>query len=204
MVIASPPTSVVVLGGTRLFADSVQRVLLSSGFGVGDGDHRHAAVVVLVEPGIEHWRLVETLGVPAVVLTSRDVDGDAIADLVIRGAEAVLPLDADSGTLVDAVARVAAGHSGLTRAQTRLLTGALRGRGSVSARADIRLTPREAQILRTIDAGLSVKQTARQLGISPRTVENTQRVLYRKLAVRNRAQAVATAYRLNLLPGDAP
>ena len=60
----------------------------------------------------------------------------------------------------------------------------------------------EQQRERTIDAGLSVKQTARQLGISPRTVENTQRVLYRKLAVRNRAQAVATAYRLGLLPGD--
>jgi DNA-binding NarL/FixJ family response regulator len=204
VVIDSPPTTVVVLGGARLYADSVQRVLVSSGFGADGHGDREAAVAVLVEPQPDHWRVVEDLGVPAVVLTAREVDGAAMAQFVTSGAEAVLPLDADSGQLVDAVARVAAGHSGLTRAQTRLLTGALRGRANAVSRADIQLTPREMQILRTIDAGFSVKQTARQLGISPRTVENTQRVLYRKLSVRNRAQAVATAYRLNLLPGDAP
>ena len=55
------------------------------------------------------------------------------------------------------------------------------------------LTDRETQILVAIADGLSVKQTALQLGISPKTVENTQRPLFRKLGVRNRSQAVAKA-----------
>ena len=63
----------------------------------------------------------------------------------------------------------------------------------------VKLTPRAVQILRSIEAGELMKQTARNLGISPRTVENTQRVLFRKLGVRNRAQAIARAYALSIL-----
>jgi DNA-binding CsgD family transcriptional regulator len=55
------------------------------------------------------------------------------------------------------------------------------------------LTVRERQILASIDRGESVKQTARALGISARTVENLQHRLFRRLGVRNRAEAVAAA-----------
>ncbi|MGE0308582.1 MAG: response regulator transcription factor, partial [Acidimicrobiia bacterium] len=55
-------------------------------------------------------------------------------------------------------------------------------------------------ILNCVEEGCSVKQTARSLGISPKTVENTQRHLFKKLGVRNRSQAVARAHALGLLP----
>ena len=61
------------------------------------------------------------------------------------------------------------------------------------------LTPRERQILLSIDRGESVKQTARSLGISPKTVENLQSRLFSKLDVRNRAQAVSHAHGLGIL-----
>ena len=51
-------------------------------------------------------------------------------------------------------------------------------------------------------AGRSVKQTARHLGIAPKTVENLQSRMFRKLDVRNRAQAVAWAHAAGLLPED--
>ncbi|HJR25601.1 MAG TPA: helix-turn-helix transcriptional regulator, partial [Acidimicrobiales bacterium] len=70
----------------------------------------------------------------------------------------------------------------------------------VTSSAD--LTPRERQILLSIDRGESVKQTARSLGISPKTVENLQSRLFSKLDVRNRAQAVSHAHGLGIL-GDA-
>ena len=61
------------------------------------------------------------------------------------------------------------------------------------------LTPREIDILASIDRGEVVKQTARQLGISEKTVQNIQSRLFRKLGARNRAQAVARAHELGLL-----
>jgi DNA-binding NarL/FixJ family response regulator len=150
-----------------------------------------------------HWRTVATLDAPAIVLTSLELDDDEIAGLVVSGAEAVLAIDSDSQVLVDAVSRVAAGDTGLTRVQTRMLTSSVRRRAQSESDRPMKLTRRELEILRTIDEGLSVKQTARRLGISPRTVENTQRVLYRKLSVRNRAEAVATALRLGLLTPES-
>ena len=44
-----------------------------------------------------------------------------------------------------------------------------------------------------------MKQTALALGISAKTVENLQGRLFRKLGVRNRAQAVAAVYERSLL-----
>lgn len=62
------------------------------------------------------------------------------------------------------------------------------------------LTRREVDIIASIDRGLAVKQTARELGVTAKTVENLQSRLFRKLQVRNRAQAVARAHALGLLP----
>jgi DNA-binding NarL/FixJ family response regulator len=69
-----------------------------------------------------------------------------------------------------------------------------------STRPRIELTPRQQAVLELIVSGVSVKQTARALGIAVKTVENTQSRLYRRLGVRNRAQAVAVAIAEGLVP----
>jgi DNA-binding NarL/FixJ family response regulator len=190
---------VLVLGDARLLAHSIGRVLESSGFSVLAADARtRPAVAVLVEPLGVHWRRRDELDVPAIVLTSMEPDADDLTQFVLGGAEAILPVDCEREQLVGTVRRVVAGESALTRAQSQMLLDGIRRRISRDAPPDIHLTPRELEILQTIDRGMSVKQTARVLSISPRTVENTQRVLYRKLGVRNRAQAVARAYELGL------
>jgi DNA-binding NarL/FixJ family response regulator len=61
------------------------------------------------------------------------------------------------------------------------------------------ISPRERDILYSIARGDSVRETARNLGITSKTVENTQTRLFRKLGVRNRVTALATAHRLGLL-----
>lgn len=61
------------------------------------------------------------------------------------------------------------------------------------------LTVREAQILRSIAAGDTVRQTARWLGITEKTVQNTQARLFRKFGCRNRAATLARAIDLGLL-----
>jgi DNA-binding NarL/FixJ family response regulator len=61
------------------------------------------------------------------------------------------------------------------------------------------ISPRERDILQSIARGDSVRETARNLGITSKTVENTQTRLFRKLGVRNRVNALAAARRLGLL-----
>ncbi len=66
------------------------------------------------------------------------------------------------------------------------------------------LTPREEEILSLIGEGLTMRQMATRLGISPRTVETHVAKLYRKLEVRTRVQAVSRAVSLGLIELDLP
>ena len=62
-----------------------------------------------------------------------------------------------------------------------------------------RLTPRELEVLREIARGASNPETALALHLSPHTVKEYCSSLYRKLEVRNRAEAVRAAQRLGLV-----
>src|SRR5439155_8937886 len=71
------------------------------------------------------------------------------------------------------------------------------------------LSPRERQILALAARGLPAKQVARQLGISPKTVEQHKTRIFAKLGVQNQTAAVSVAFRRpNVLPdngfGGAP
>jgi DNA-binding NarL/FixJ family response regulator len=52
------------------------------------------------------------------------------------------------------------------------------------------LTPRECQILELVAKGLTNKEIARRLAISPKTVDAHLQKIYRKMHVSNRAEAV--------------
>jgi DNA-binding NarL/FixJ family response regulator len=61
------------------------------------------------------------------------------------------------------------------------------------------LSPREMEILRLMGDGLTMRQIARRLDISARTVETHATKLYRKLDVSTRVQAVAKAASIGLI-----
>jgi len=89
----------------------------------------------------------------------------------------------------------------------RPLLGAVRARWDERAQGRLDLpdlTARESDILRYLGRGHSIRQTARALGIAPKTVENVQTRLFRKLGVRNRSGALAVADAFGLLPAAAP
>jgi DNA-binding NarL/FixJ family response regulator len=56
-----------------------------------------------------------------------------------------------------------------------------------------RLTPRERQVLSLVARGFAAKQVARQLHISPKTVERHKTRIFAKLGVPNQAAAVSVA-----------
>jgi DNA-binding NarL/FixJ family response regulator len=158
---------------------------------VGEAD-----VIVLIDPGRDDWASVRDLGIPIVLVQGDEGDDAEIVQSVLAGADAVLHFDTDPDTVLAVLEQVSRGGSVLHPTQMRAVAGLARAAG---AQPGIVLSRREAQILASIAEGKAVKQTARDLGISPKTVENLQGRLFRKLGARNRAQAVARAHALGLL-----
>jgi DNA-binding NarL/FixJ family response regulator len=74
----------------------------------------------------------------------------------------------------------------------------------IAASLASKLTPRELEVLRMLADGLAQDEIARDLFISPKTVSTHIEHILQKLGVRTRAQAVALAYREDLLVGVGP
>jgi DNA-binding NarL/FixJ family response regulator len=190
-----------VSGSQPLSVELVHRALRSAGVTLSDDGRPRADVVnVLVNPAAADWAAAADRRVPTVVVSDAAVDEAQVADAVLRGADAVLATESGPEAVARAIEIVSEGGVDLTPSEMRAVADRARAAGGTP---DVCLTPRETDILVSIAAGRSVKQTARALGIATKTVENLQGQLFRKLRSRNRAQAVARAHALGLLPLDA-
>lgn len=129
-----------------------------------------------------------------VVLTTYS-DDESVLSALRAGARGFLTKDADAESIGRALEAAAAGQSIVDAdVQRRLIDGtAKRVEVSVSG-----LTPREIEVLRLIAEGLSNTEIARHLVVSEATVKTHINHLFAKANLRDRAQAVAYAYRLGL------
>jgi DNA-binding NarL/FixJ family response regulator len=153
--------------------------------------------------GLDVARRVQASSSPPriLVLTGRS-DDQAVFESIRAGADGFLEKTAGVRFIGDALLRVAAGERVFTPEQEKAALGELgrlarRARETSGARAS--LTEREVEILEQVSRGLTVKQVATRLALSPRTVETHIAKLYRKLGVRNRVQAVSKAAALGLI-----
>jgi len=116
--------------------------------------------------------------------------GDPAADVlaaVHAGASGYLVAPDDAEALADAVRRAATGEAVFSPGLAEVV---LEEYGRPVDPAQVRLTPRESDVLRLVVDGLTARQIATRLVLSPRTVENhIQRVL-RRLGLPNRAALV--------------
>jgi len=65
--------------------------------------------------------------------------------------------------------------------------------------ADVRLTPRQAQVLELLTRGRSTDQMAQELGVARETVRNHVRAVLRALGVHSRLEAVIAAHERGLV-----
>lgn len=192
------PVSVWVVGPPGLLRDVLVYVLTRRGVPTcndPEGPEAESVVAVLIEPTAADWQAAHDQGMPIVVVVERPLDDQQTVAMVMQGAEAIVATDDVGSTIRGVLEVVAGGGTQLTPCQSRALAGLARKTGADEV---VSLTPRERQIIDSIAGGASVKQTALELGISAKTVENLQSRLFRKLGVRNRAQAVATAHAMGL------
>lgn len=119
---------------------------------------------------------------PTLLLTTFDDPGVLRAGLAL-GAHGCLLKDVPVEELVAAIRRVAAGATLPYRPLAQL---------------PLELTERELSVLRELREGRQNKEIAARLGLSPGTVRNYISILFEKLDVRDRAQAIRRLQELGL------
>ncbi len=176
--------------------------------------HRKAMVAEGIAAALDGFPGMVAMGAvtSAVEAEGRGARADAVAlDEALPGAEGAAARLRREGIRVVLLGEPSDGDDGIkvpTRASVSVLAkalapqlGAAAGDGQRTRKRNGRLTPREQQVLALVSRGLVAKQVARQLGISPKTVELHKTRIFRKLGVPNQAAAVWRSVTVGLRGG---
>ena len=160
--------------------------------------------VVLMDVGLPKMdgleatrRLMQRPSPPRVLMLTVSEKEDHLFAAVRAGARGYLLKDASAGELLEAIKRVYAGEAIVSPTMAAKLLEAF---ASLSPVPDVPeggddLTPRETEVLRHIARGLSNKEVAAELAISPHTVKAHLRRALDKLHLRSRTEAAVWATR---------
>jgi DNA-binding NarL/FixJ family response regulator len=212
----TPPTRVLLADDHGLVRAGVRKILEThSGFEVvgevGQGEDVLRAVedlpvdVIVLDltmPGMDGFEVLARVkemrpSVRVLVLTMH-ADGQHVARAVREGADGYLLKDSAVQELVEAIESVIAGRAYYSPAIQQELGRLLRA-GSLMGNALDLLTERERDVLVLVARGLSTKDIASRLDISPRTVDTHRANLMRKLGIRSVALLTQFALREGLL-----
>jgi DNA-binding NarL/FixJ family response regulator len=156
--------------------------------------------------GVEATRLlIEQAPQVKVVILTTYADDKSVIDALQAGARGYLTKDAGGAEIHQALRQVLDDHAAIDPAVQHHLVDAIatvrpsQGRPTASALPD-GLTPREAEVLSLIAAGLSNAEIAGDLVVSEGTVKSHINHLFMKIRARDRAQAVTYAYQHGLAP----
>src|SRR5277367_5430698 len=162
--------------------------------------------VVLVDLNIPDRDGIELLGalraqLPAaklLVLSGYD-DEFRVAEALRAGAQGYLVKTSRLDEVVDGIRRISSGGAPLSPRIAGAVVRAMRkpageGTGGLDA-----LTPRERQVLRLLAAGVSTRETAARLTISPKTVETHRVRIYAKLGCKSAVELTRIAVRTGLI-----
>ncbi len=146
-------------------------------------------------------RLLEDETAPRVVVVTT-FDSDEYVFAALRaGASGFLLKDAPEDQLIAAIHTVAEGGALLAPTVTRRLLDHYARHSPTTSTNEVLtgLTARETDVYRLVARGLSNAEIARELWMSEHTVKTHVAHLLRKLAVRDRVQAVVLAYETGLV-----
>jgi len=140
--------------------------------------------------------LVETSS-SKVLAVGRDLRPDLVGQALAMGVDGFVSLGADEQELVTAVCSAAAGClDGEPQDDPEPGSSTALHRNGT----DVRLSPREKEVLTLIAAGLSNQQIAADMFLSINSVKTYVRSAYRKIGVQSRSAAVGWAIRHGFVP----
>ncbi|MBN2125430.1 MAG: response regulator transcription factor [Deltaproteobacteria bacterium] len=158
------------------------------------------------ESGIETTRNILRL-VPetTVVVISMHAKIDYITEAFQAGAKGYVVKESATERLLECLKAVSRGEYFIDSSLSHKVVQGLMGDGEKAAVRDggyNSLTPREQQIMRLLAEGLSPKEIADKLFISPKTVENHRANLMNKLELHSTMELVRHAAKLGLIDVD--
>lgn len=146
--------------------------------------------------GLEATRQIKALGLPTkvIMLTLHDMPG-YVRTALAAGAAGYVLKDTAIGDLRSAIAQVLEGRSAIP---LDLVSAAMSSEPATSVQGDLStiLTGRELEVVGLVAEGLTNKEIARKLEISPATVKVHVERLIAKLGVADRTQAAVVATKL--------
>lgn len=149
----------------------------------------HVAVIDLMlagESGVDAIARLRAVAPGVRVLLISGAGRISAAAARTAGADGFVAKDLPADDIARAVRMVGVGHS-VFPPQAPVQQG------------EVRLTPRELEVLEGLGRGATNPEIAAGLHLSPHTVKEHTSALYRKLGVRNRAEAVARAQQLGIV-----
>lgn len=209
-----PATTVVVVDDHPVFRDSLARAIddapdlallgtaatAATGLELIRRERPDVAIVDVHMPGADGVQLTSTLRSAGLatrcLLISGDPSGSLIAEALRRGAAGFLTKGATADEVTEGVREVAAGHARLDDESQTLLVARMNRDAPEPVEG---LTARELDVLRLTAEGRSTQGIAERLCVSQGTVKGELASIYRRLGVRDRAAAVAVAYRRGLI-----
>lgn len=175
----------------ELFAQSQKPDLVLLDIGLPDGS------------GLDFIEELRGLCDARILIVTSFGDRETVVAAIRAGADGYLLKDSNVGQILDGIEATLEGGAPVSAAAAVYLLDRLRQEPEMAAEAvtqeDSGLTPREVELLELFAKGESYKSAARSLGISPLTVGNHVKSIYRKLAVHSRGEAVYEAMKTGQL-----
>lgn len=145
--------------------------------------------------GFEAIRQLKKEGISArIIFLTMHMDDSLVAEAFRCGASGYVLKHSAGEDLVSAIRQVLAGHDYVTP----LVVKGVARPASIDRAQNLRLTPRQREVLQLIIEGHTMREIAARLGISTRTAESHKYEMMESLGVESTAELIQYALKLGL------